>query len=81
MTTSPISGNAFDTQATDELKTIAEHFNNQNDEDIANLISYFLQRIVEEQRNKLFAVYRSQLDVCNERIARYRKIIKTLEGE
>jgi hypothetical protein len=79
MTTYPISGNALDTQPTDSGRTMAEDFRVQDDEDRANLIAYFWQRIIEEQNNVF--VYRSQLDVCNERIVRYQKIIKTLEGE
>ena len=60
---------------------MADEFKSQIAHGRLNRIAYFRQRIVEEQSNIVSAVYKSQLDVCNERIARYRKIIKTLEGE
>jgi|TARA_R110000803_G_scaffold114182_2_gene182651 hypothetical protein len=81
MTIFPISGNPFDTQATDSGRTMAEDFMVQDDEDRLNRIAYFRQRIIEEQHNQIIAAFKSTLDVCDERIARYRKIIKTLEGE
>jgi hypothetical protein len=81
MTISLISGNAFDTQAPDARRTMADDFRSQDDKDRAGLIGYFCQRIVEEQHKKIAAVFQSTLDDAADRIARYRKIIKTLEGE
>tara|TARA_R110000824_G_scaffold347748_1_gene534483 strand:- start:252 stop:497 length:246 start_codon:yes stop_codon:yes gene_type:complete len=81
MTSHPISDNAIDTQATDGGRTMADEFKAQIEHGRLNRIAYFRQRIVEEQKNIILAVYKSQLDVCNERIARYENIIKTLEGE
>jgi hypothetical protein len=81
MTSFPISGNAFDTQAPDARRTMADDFRAQADKDRAGLIGYFCQRIVEEQHKKIVAVFQSTLDDAADRIARYRKIIKTLEGE
>ena len=81
MTTFPISGNAFDTQATDSGRTMADDFRAQDEVDRLGRIAYFKRRLAQEKSNHIFAVYKSQLDVCNERIARYQKIIKTLEGE
>tara|TARA_R110000787_G_scaffold42047_4_gene103404 strand:+ start:1246 stop:1431 length:186 start_codon:yes stop_codon:yes gene_type:complete len=61
---------------------MADDFREQADEDRAVAVAYFRHRIVEEQRNRIIAVYKSQLDDANARIARYENIIKkTLEGE
>jgi hypothetical protein len=55
---------------------MADDFREQADEDRAGLIAYF------QQCNRAVAVYKSQLDDANARIARYQNIIKrTLEGE
>jgi hypothetical protein len=81
MTSYLISGNAFDTQAPDAGRTMADEFKAQADKDRVGLIGYFCQRIVEEQHKKIAAVFQSTLDDAADRIARYRKLIKTLEGE
>jgi hypothetical protein len=82
MTTELIANNDPDAQVPLGRRTLADDFREQADEDRASLIAYFQQRIVEEQRNRIIAVYKSQLDDANARIARYQNIIKrTLEGE
>ncbi len=81
MTRTLISDKAFEAQATDARRTMADEFRAQDEVDRLGRIAYFKGRLAQEQSNHFFAVYTSQLDVCNERIARYRKIIKTLEGE
>ena len=82
MTTELIAKNDPDVQVPHGRRTLADDFREQADEDRASLIAYFQQRIVEEQRNRIIAVYKSQLDDADARIARYQNIIKkTLEGE
>jgi hypothetical protein len=82
MTTELIANNDPDVQVPHGRRTLADDFREQADEDRAGLIAYFQGRIVEEQRNRAVAVYKSQLDDANARIARYQNIIKrTLEGE
>jgi hypothetical protein len=73
MTSFPISGNAFDTQAPDARRTMADDFRAQADKDRAGLIGYFCQRIVEEQHKKIAAVFQSTLDDAADRIARSKR--------
>ena len=82
MTTELIANNEPDAQVPHGRRTLADDFREQADEDRAVAVAYFQQRIVEEQRNRIIAVYKSQLDDADARIARYENIIKrTLEGE
>jgi hypothetical protein len=81
MTSFPILGNPFDTQAPDSGRTMADEFKAQDEADRLNRIAYFKGRLAREQSNHIYAIYKSQLDVADARVARYKKIIKTLEGE
>ena len=82
MTTELIANNDPDAQVPRGHRTMADDFREQADEDRIVAIAYFRQRIVEEQRNRIIAVYKSQLDDSDDRIARYQNIIKKmLEGK
>tara|TARA_R110002126_G_scaffold73946_1_gene184511 strand:- start:5482 stop:5730 length:249 start_codon:yes stop_codon:yes gene_type:complete len=82
MTTELIANNDHDVQVPHGRRTLADDFREQADEDRIVAIAYFRQRIVEEQRNRIIAVYKSQLEDSDDRIARYQNIIKKmLEGK
>ncbi len=81
MTRTLISDKAFEAQATDARRTMADEFRAQDEVDRLGRIAYFKGRLSQEQSNHIYAIYKSQLDDANSRILRYENIIKTLEGE